>query len=236
MDHHAELASRGHGVARGVVNSIRKQHDGLDILARYSPRAGHHGTGERGRLAIGIEPREIARPLQWSGPLRKLEYVQIKIFLEPGRPVEHPGPGLFEPAHTGGVVGRGHGRRRIERQDDRPALEFLALQAEHRPEQQKNDQQDRDRAQGQQQSPPRRHDLREDPAVEDPRQHHGRDRDRQHGQEAVPLLERDMKHGACPVWLRPRPFLPYRILSDYGKLVKGPDECSINWARQLMDD
>ena len=85
-------------------------------------------------------------------------------------------------------------------------LELVALQAQDRTEQQQHDQQDRHRPQGQQQPPPRGHDLREDPAVEDPSQHDGRRGDRQHGQEAVPLFEREMKHGACPVLLRPRRF------------------------------
>ena len=48
------------------------------------------------------------------------------------------------------------------------------------------------------------------------------ERNRQHGQKAVPLLERKMKHGMCPVERRPRTDLVYQILSDCGWFVKAP--------------
>ena len=206
MHDHSELAGRGHGVARGVVNPIREEHDGLDVPPRDHTRPGHQSPGKRRRLAGRLESREIAGPVQRRGPFRKLENVKVEVLLQPRRPVQNTGPRLLEPGRSGGVVGRGHGGRGIQRQDDGPALEFFTLQAQDRPEQQEHDQEDRHRPQGQQQAPPRRHDLREDPAVEYPRQHNSRRGDRQHGQEAVPLFESDMKHGACPVQLRPRRF------------------------------
>jgi len=214
MDDHSELAGRGHGVARGVVNPIREEHDGLDVPPRDGTRPGHQGPGKRRRLAGRLESLEIAGPVQRRGPFRKLEDVKVEVLLQPGRPVQNTGPRLLEPGRPGGVVGRGHGGRGIQCQDDGPALELFTLQAQDRPEQQEHDQEDRHRPQGQQQSPPRRHDLREDPAVEYPRQHDGRRGDRQHGQEAVPLFERDMKHNACPVLLRPRRF-PTREFSHF---------------------
>ena len=132
------------------------------------------------------------------------------------------GPRLVEPGGAGGVVGRGHRGRGIQRQDDAPPLELVALEAQDRAEQEQDDQQDRGRPQGQEEPPPRRHDLREDPAVEEPGQDDGRRGDRQHGQQAMPLLEREMKHGTCPVKRRPRSSPTLRILSGCPGVVKSP--------------
>ena len=73
MHDHSELAGRGHGVARGVVNPIREEHDGLDVPPRDHTRPSHQSPGKRRRLAGRLESREIAGPVQRRGLFRKLE-------------------------------------------------------------------------------------------------------------------------------------------------------------------
>ena len=113
MDDHSELAGRQHGVARGVVNPVRKKHDRLEVPSRDHVRPGNQGSGKRRRLAGRLESLEIAGPVQRRGPFRKLENVQVKVLFQPGRPVQNAGSRLLEPGRTRGVVGRGHGGRGI---------------------------------------------------------------------------------------------------------------------------
>ena len=105
---------------------------------------------QRGSLAGGLPLGQVRGTGQASGPIGELEQVQLEVLAQFAPPVEDARPGLVVAIDAGGIIDRGHRGRGVDQKDDVAALQDVALEGEHRAEQQDQDEDQGHEAQGQQ--------------------------------------------------------------------------------------